>query len=274
MANLSLPRAARTYIRTITSNTSALFIKNDHLAVSDQVGFDVDRQAVLGRGSLCLCLRTVSLTCFSVSSHSTVDKDTMKVFRCLLAAAIGVVLPASSVLASDAKHVRRGEADAAVEPLEQEGGGEGGRELTTCPVPLGCYPHLHFCTKVNFIDDSCEGSFYYFLDPSSPESICAIAEPTVIVAAHLYDIYGEYDDCRSQISSILYDLKKNGRTIRRFAEVSWPYTVFGDAPADPTQVLAKTLGPGVYTMTVTVKGPNRCVYFVQNYQFTISSCIG
>jgi hypothetical protein len=101
--------------------------------------------------------------------------------------------------------------------------------------------------------------------PWDRATICTISEPTVIVLAHVYD-------CVGQIGSVLFNLTKDGKTIRRFAETEWPYTVFGDAPSNPLQVKTRQLGTGAYTLKVTIKGPNGCVSRVQNYKFTISDC--
>jgi hypothetical protein len=187
----------------------------------------------------------------------------MKVLHWLLPAVI-VALPASSALAGDAKRVRGGAGADAVAPLEGGGEDEGGRGLT-CTAPLGCTSaHLHFGTKGDFLASQVEYDLYDFMSPGTA-TICAIDEPTVIVLAHAYD-------CIGQIGSVLFNLTKNGKTIRRFAEKEWPYTVFGDAPADPLQVKTRQLGNGAYTLKVTIKGPNGCVSRVQNYQFTISDC--
>jgi hypothetical protein len=192
----------------------------------------------------------------------------MKVIHWFLAAVIGVTLPASSVLASDdqAKHVRGGGADA-VAPLE--GGGDGEEEadrgLTTSCGPLSnCGTHLHFCTKSMFLASNCEEDWYRIVDPG-PSTICAIGEPTVIVAAHL-------QECTSEIGSVLFEVTRDGKTIRRFAEKDWPYTVFGDAPSNPLAVTTRQLKPGAYTLRLTIKDPNRCVTLVQDYQFTVDNC--
>jgi hypothetical protein len=190
----------------------------------------------------------------------------MKVLHWLLAAIIGV-RRTSSVLANDGPnhHARGGGANPLAALEAGEGGDEGGRGLATC-IPQYCNsPDVHFCTKADFLNDRCEDSYYDFVYPDDPITVCLLSEPTVLTAAHV-------GGCAGKIGTIVFDLYKGGTLFRRFKEAVWPYTVFGDDPAKPSLVKSRQLGPGVYTMNVTIKDPSKCLVEVQNYEFTIAEC--
>jgi hypothetical protein len=224
----------------------------------------------------------------------------MKVLRCSLAAAVGVLLRARSTTAgsssalsspSDAsggapQHLNLRGGDAAVpwgssaaEPLPFESERSGGdreaeeeRGLPGCvPVTCGRSPGLHVRTSSVFLvnEQRCDGDWYRFvLTLPKTRTFCASAEPTVLVLAHL-------QDCAAAAGSIGTSRRGGVGSASQFAEREGPYTVWYWATRRiPLTVKGRVLGPSAnYTLNVVIiKDPAGCVSLVQDYRFTVKAC--